>query len=224
LDKIDRVNIHHLSDSKKDIQWLKDGQRFFRLQTLGKGHFHLIMLKTDAKGHWLERLEAAKASYLNGSWNLENVSISHPQTGNMTLRHLAHMQLPSNVGPDTADPPNPRHMRLLELKAYSHNLEQAGLASASFRFSMHRKLAVPVSCLIMIILATALCMHIGGRFGSASWGIAAAIGLGLGAYVLGTATQLLTLADYLPPVFSAWLPNLLILGFSGFLLLHREGY
>ncbi len=224
LDRIDRVNIHHLSDSKKDVQWLKDGQRFFRLQALGDGQFHLIMLETDAEGHWQERLDAAKASYQPGLWNLQNINISRPQVGNMTLRHLAHMQLPSNVGPNTADPPDPRHMRLLELKAYSHNLEQAGLASAGFRFSMQRKLAVPVSCLIMIILATALCMHVGGRLGSASWGIVGAIALGLGAYVLGTATQLMALSNYLPAAFSAWLPNILILGFSGFLLLHREGY
>jgi len=224
LDKIDRVNIHHLSDSKKGVQWLKDGRRFFRLQALGGGQFHLIMLKTDAQGHWQERLEAVKANYQNGIWHMQNINRSYPQAGNMTLNHLAHLQMRSNVGPETADPPDPRHMRLLELKSYAQDLELAGLESAGFRFSLHRKLAVPLSCLIMVLLAVALCMHIGGRLGSASWGILAAITLGLGSYVLGTATQLMTLGDYLPPVFSAWLPNMLILGFAGFVLLHREGY
>ncbi|MDQ6972756.1 MAG: LptF/LptG family permease, partial [Mariprofundaceae bacterium] len=35
LDKIERVNIHHLPDASHGTQWLKDGQRFFRLQALG---------------------------------------------------------------------------------------------------------------------------------------------------------------------------------------------
>jgi len=224
LDKIDRVNIHHLSASKKGVQWLKDGRRFFRLQALGGGQFHLIMLRTDAQGHWKERLEAAKAEYKHGIWQMHNINRSYPQAKGMALNHLAHLQLRSNVGPETADPPDPRHMRLMELKAYAQDLEQAGLASAGFRFSLHRKLAVPLSCLIMVLLAVALCMQIGGRIGSASWGIVAAITLGLGSYVFGTATQLMTLGDYLPPVFSAWLPDMMMLGFAGFVLLHREGY
>ncbi|MDQ6987422.1 MAG: LptF/LptG family permease [Mariprofundaceae bacterium] len=225
LDKIDRVNIHHLADTRQGVQWLKDGQRFFRLQPLGGGQFYLIMLKTDNKGHWLERLEAAKASFSDGNWHMQNVSISrHPRNGVMTLNHIDHLSLAASVGPETADPPEPRHMRLLQLNAYAYDLERAGLAAAAFRFSLHRKLAVPFSCLIMVVLAVALCMQMGGRLGNASWGIIAAISLGLASYVMGTATQLLTLADYLPPIFSAWLPNMLTLGFAGFLLLHREKY
>jgi len=224
LDKIERVNIHHLPDTKQGVQWLKDGPRFFRLQALGGGIFRLIMLQTDAEGHWMERLEADRATYQNGTWQMDNVYVSHPAGENMDLHKVEHMTVASSVGPDTADPPEPRHMRFFELMQYSHNLERAGLAAAGFRFTLHRKLAVPLSCLIMVLLAVALCMNMGGRLGSASWGVVAAIGLGLGSYVMGTATQLLTLADYLPAGFSAWLPDILTLGFAGFLLLHREGY
>jgi len=224
LDKIERVNIHHLADVTKGTQWLKDGQSFFRLQPLGGNLFRLVMLKTDAEGHWLERLEADRASYQNGVWSMEHVHISRPGEGNLNLSAEEHMQLAASVGPDTADPPEPRHMHFFELMDYAKNLQRAGLADAGFRFTLHRKLAVPVSCLIMVLLSVALCMHMGGRLGTASWGIIAAIGLGLGSYVMGTATQLLTMSDYLPAAFSAWLPNLMTLGFAGFLLLHREGY
>lgn len=224
LDQIERVNIHHLADTAQGIQWLKDGQHFFRLQALGNNVFQLTMLKTDAKGHWLERIEADHATYRDGAWELNHVHISRPGGGNLTLDAQEHMQVAASVGPDTADPPEPRHMRFVELMKYAQDLQRAGLADAGFRFTLHRKLAVPLSCLIMALLAVALCMHMGGRLGTASWGIIAAIALGLGSYVMGTATQLLTLADYLPAAFSAWLPNMMTLGFAGFLLLHREGY
>ncbi len=224
LDKIERVNIHHLPDTTQGIQWLKDGQRFFRLQALGGNIFHLIMLKTDAQGHWLERLEAARAHYKDGAWQLDDIHISRPAGESMSLNQMQHMSLAASIGPDTADPPDPRHMRFFELMKYAHDLDRAGLAAAGFRFSLNRKLAVPLSCLVMVLLSVALCMQMGGRLGTASWGIFATIALGLGSYVMGTATQLLAVADYLPPTFAAWLPNIVVLGFSGFLLLHREGY
>jgi len=224
LDKIERVNIHHLPDTTQDIQWLKDGKRFFRLQALGGNMFHLIILKSDGTGRWQERLEAARASFSDGKWHMDQVSISRPQGNDMRLSRLPHLDMAAGVGPDTANPPEPGHMRFFELLQYAHNLERAGLASAGFRFTLQRKLAVPLSCLIMVLLAVSLCMQMGGRLGSGSWGILAAIALGLGSFVMGTATQLLAVDDYLPPGFSAWLPDMLTLGFSGFLLLHREGY
>jgi len=228
LDVIDRINIHHRPDTRHGIQWLKDGHRFFRLQPLGKQsgepQFHLLMLETDTAGHWVKRVDAARASYHEGTWSLVDVNISHPGEGGMVLSHLAHYQLASGTGPETADPPSPRHMHFMELLHYANNLEQAGLSSAGFRFSLHRKLAVPALCLVMVLLAVTLCMHIGNRRGTASWGIAAAIGLGLGAYVMGSATQITATAAYLPPGFAAWLPDMVATGLTGFLLLHREGY
>jgi len=228
LDVIDRINIHHRPDTRHGIQWLKDGPRFFRLQPLGKQsgerQFHLVMLKTDAAGHWVERVDAARASYHNGAWSLTGVNISRPGKGGLSLSHLAHFQLASITGPGTADPPSPRHMRFMELLHYAKSLEQAGLSSAGFRFSLQRKLAVPALCLIMVLLAATLCMHISNRQGSASWSIAASIGFGLGAYVMGSATRITATAGYLPPGFAAWLPDMVAAGLTGFLLLHREGY
>ena len=224
LDHIERVNIRHLPDVKKGVQWLRDGHRFFRLQPLGNGRFGLTMLKTDANGQWRERLQASVADYDGSAWHLRNVSISRPRGKDMEMTHRSRMLLASEVGPGTADPPRPRHMKLAQLARYANNLEQAGMAAEGFRFSLHRKISVPLSCLMMALLAVALCMNLGGRLGNASWGLVAAIGLGVGSYVLGTATQLLTMAHDLPPTFSAWLPDLLLLGLSGFLLLHREGY
>jgi len=224
VDTIERVNIRHRPDTRYGIQWLKDGRRFFRLQPLGKRQFHLIMLETDDIGHWKRRIDAAQASFHDGTWSLGNVDISHPKKDGIDLNHLVHLELASRVGPGTAEPPSPRHMHFFELLHYAMDLDRAGLASARFQFSLHRKLAVPVLCLIMTLLAAALCMHTGGRRSGASWGVAAGIVCGLGAYVMDSATQLLAIAAYLPAGFAAWLPDMIAMGFTGFLLLHREGY
>ncbi len=224
VDRIDRVNIHHRPDTRQGIQWLKDGHRFFRLQPLGGQKFHLVMLETDQAGHWQRRIDAARASYRDGVWVLDGVDISRPKKDGIDLDHVRRIRLSATAGPDTVEPPSPRQMRFFELMHYATDLERAGLASSGFEFSLQRKLAIPVLCLIMVLLAVALCMNMGARRGAGAWGIAASITLGLGAYVVTSTTQLLATAGYLPAGFAAWLPNLIAIGFTGFLLLHREGY
>ncbi len=224
VDRIDRIHIHHRPDRGHGVQWLKDGRRFFRLQPLGRGIFHLIMLETDPTGHWLRRIDAARAFYAGGAWELDVVDISRPKKGGIELKHRQHMHLPAAVGPGTAEPPKPRLMRFHELRLYARELERAGLDASKYRFSVQKKLANPVLCLIMVLLAVALCAYPGSRRSSGSFGIAAGMVLGLGAYVAGSATQLLATGGYLPPAFAAWLPDLIALGCGGFLLLHREGY
>jgi len=224
LDTIERVHIHHQKDTRHGIQWLKDGQRFFRLAPLGNNRFSLIMLETDEHGAWKKRIDAARARYVDGKWLLAGVNISMPVPDKgVRLLHRQRASIVSATSPDTADPPRPRHMRFLELGRYTRDLRQAGLSASAYVFAWNRKLAAPVACIIMVILATALCMHMGSRIGAASWGMIIAIALGLIFYVLGNASYLLASSERLPAFYAAWLPDLFFGGIAGFLLLHREG-
>jgi len=225
LDRIEQVNIHHRPDTASGIQWLREGYRLFRLTPLGENNFKLTLFKTDSKGHWLQRMESSHGYYSGKSWHLTDVFISSPTgSGTINYEHRDSLILPSAVGPDTAEPPSPRHMRLLELWQYQHDLAQAGLESASYRFALNRKLSAPVACLIMIFLAIALCAGLGSRLSFQAAGLSAAVTLGLIFYVLGNASGLLSSGNRLPAGFAAWLPDMVFGGLAGFLLLHREGY
>jgi len=224
LDKIERVNIHNMPDKHRGIQWLKDGQRFYRLAPLTNGRFSMLMLETDANGGWIKRIDAARARYSNGNWILTNVHISHPSAAEgMEMEHLDRFTFASAVGPDTADPPSPKHMQLIELASYAQNLERAGLTASSFVLTLHQKIASPLACLVMVLLAVALSMNMGSRISATSKGLIAAIALGLTFYVLGNASSLLASGDKLPAAYAAWLPNLVFGGLAGFLLLQKEG-
>ena len=224
LDMIERVHIQQKPDVRQGTQWLKEQQRFFRLQPLGNDVFQLIMLETDSKGGWLRRMDAAKARYVEDHWQLSDINISQPDASGLRIRHVDSLNIPASVGPETTDPPKPRHMSFLELRKYAHDLDYAGLSAGSFSFALHRKLAAPFACLVMVLLATALCIHLGSRTAAASWGIVAAVGLGLAFYVLGNTSGLFSAGERLPAAFAAWLPNLVFTGIAGFLLLHREGH
>lgn len=224
IDVIERVNIHHRADSRRGIQWLKDGQRFYRLTPLTNNRFTMLLLETDAQGNWMRRMDAARAQYVNGSWNLRDIYISTPSTTEgMELEHRDRFSFASAIGPDTADPPSPKHMKFIELARYATNLEQAGLTSTGFVLRLHQKLAAPIACIIMVLLAVALSMNMGSRISATSKGLIGAIMLGLLFYVLGNAGSLLASGDKLPAAYAAWLPNLVFGGLAGFLMLHREG-
>ncbi|MDX8395844.1 MAG: LptF/LptG family permease [Mariprofundaceae bacterium] len=224
LDIIEQVNVHNKTDSHQGTQWLKDGHRFYRLTPLPNNYFTMLTLETSDKGVWKKRMDASKAQYINGYWHLSDVYISEPDPKEgMQLRHQNSVHFASEVGPDTADPPSPNHMRFGELYRYTQNLERAGLNTGNYVLTLHRKLAAPLACMIMIILAVALSMNMGSRIAASSWGMVSAIVLGLLFYVFSNAGHLLAHGDHLPVAYAAWLPNLVFGGLAGFLLLHREG-
>jgi len=226
LDTIERVNVHHRAANQYDIQWLRDDEhRMIRLKPLTEEHsFAIMVLKTDAQGRWLQRMDASKAIYTHGQWQLNDVHISEPdaQEG-MVLHHKKHIVFTSSAGPNAADPPKASHMHLFELMDYIQLLQRAGMSNGSYVFTLQKKLTAPLSCLIMAILAVALCMNMGSRLAANSLGLAASIAVGLLFYVLGNASSMLAGGERLPPAYAAWLPILFFGGIAGFLLMHREG-
>ena len=225
LDTIERVHIQHKKPVANGIQWLKDGHRFFRLTPLGNDQFSLMMLETDEKGAWTRRIDAARAQYRDGQWQLTDTNISTPSAEmGMSLKKQAEMTIASQAGPETAELPKPNHMGVGELNRYIDDLRHAGLNSSAYTYALHRKFSAPLACLLMVIMAAALCLHSGSRSRKASWGIMIAITLGLVFYVFGNTAYLLASGERLPAAYAAWLPSLLFGGTAIFLLLKREGH
>jgi LPS export ABC transporter permease LptG len=225
LDTIERVHIQHKKPSKHGIQWLKDGRQFFRLTPLGNNQFSLMMLETDAKGGWVRRIDSPLAQFRDEQWHLTDAHISMPSAEmGMLLKHTPQMDITSRTGPETVELPRPRHMHFTELHRYIKDLEHAGLSASAYIYALNRKFSAPMACLLMVILAAALCLHTGSRSSRVSWGMVLAIAMGLFFYVLGNAGYLLASGDRLPAAYAAWFPSLAFGGMAIFLLLKREGH
>jgi len=225
LDSIEKVNIQHKQRSKQGIQWLKDGHRFFRLTPLSNNQFALTMLETGPEGDWIRRIDSARSRYSHGIWHLHDVHISTPSADQgMQLEQHDTLSIASSVGPETTGLPRPRHMDFFQLHHYIHDLEHAGLSAGAYRYALHRKFSAPFACLLMVILAAALCLGNGDRNSHASWDLALTISLGLLFYMIGNAGHLLAGSEHLPAAFAAWLPSLVFGGLALFLLLKREGH
>ncbi len=225
LDTIERVNIQHKPDIKQGVQWLKDGHRFLRLTPLADKQFALTMIETDSQGGWVRRVDSARASYQAGAWHMHDVNISTPASDEgMQFEHHDEWTVTSTAGPETTELPQPRHMDFFQLLHYVHDLQRAGLSAGGYVYALHRKFSAPLACLLMVVLAAALCLGTGDRNSRASWGLMLTISLGLAFYIIGNAGHLLASSDHLPAAFAAWLPSLVFGGLALFLLLQREGH
>lgn len=225
LDSIENIHIKQQKSATQGIQWLKDGQQFFRLTPLRDNNFSVTVLEVDHHGGWLKRIDAASGKYAGSRWHLSDVSIITPSPDREVVHEqLESITIESTVGPETAELPRARHMSFAELYHYISDLEHAGLSADTYTYTLHRKLSAPLACLLMVVLATALCLHNSSRNSSISGGIALAISLGLLFYVIGNASGLLASGDHIPAAYAAWLPTLAFGGLGLYLLIRKEGH
>ncbi len=206
-------------------QWFKDGRRFFRIKPLQDKYFTLMMLETDGLGQWVQRVDASKAYYADGVWHLQKVYMSRPDAKQgLVVQKLASWQLPSDIGPSTTAPPKPRDMHIMALYHFTQSLKEAGLDASDYEYRLHKKVAGPLACLMMVVLAYSLCGNMGSRIAANSKGLLAALVLGLAFYVFDTSVTVLSDGGRLPVAYAAWWPDILFTGIAGYLLLSKEGY
>jgi len=225
LATIERVNVQGKPLVSQGVQWLREGEQLVKLTPLTSKYFALMALKTDKQGAWLQRIDADKASYSQGQWQMEKAIISAPDADQGLLISVQdNFALATSISPTTVAPLSPRDMPWLDLLQFSRDLAAAGLASAEYVFQLHRKIASPFACLVMVILAYSLCANMGSRISANSQGIALAVVIGFVFYVFSSTVFMLAASIQLPIAFAAWWPNVMFAGFAGYLLLAKEGY
>ncbi|MDQ6989298.1 MAG: LptF/LptG family permease [Mariprofundaceae bacterium] len=226
LSYIERVHISQKQAPVQGEQWLRDEQMFLHLSPLTHDYFALTILKVNANSQWLQRIDAAKAHYEAGAWHLEHAYISLPANQQTALhtREQSNMRIVTSLNPATVATPDPRNMQWLELYDFAQDLADAGLESQSYVYQFNRKMAVPIACLIMVLLAYSLCENMGSRIAANSKGLMVAIVLGIAFYIFGMLLGMMVDHERLPAMYAAWLPSIFFLGLSGYLLLKKEGY
>jgi LPS export ABC transporter permease LptG/LPS export ABC transporter permease LptF len=110
-----------------------------------------------------------------------------------------------------------QEMSFGELDRYIWDLRQSGFDTKRLSVQLNQKLAFPLITLVMATLAVPFALSMGKR-GSLT-GIAAAIGLAIGYWVLSSTFVALGDVNMLPALIAAWSPDLLFALAGGYLLL-----
>ncbi len=108
-------------------------------------------------------------------------------------------------------------MNFAQLDHYIRDLQQSGFDTMRLKVELYHKLAYPLVTIVMSVLAIPFALSMGRR-GSLT-GIATAIGIALGYWVIAGLFDAMGSVNYLPAALAAWSPDILFGMVGGYLLL-----
>lgn len=105
------------------------------------------------------------------------------------------------------EPKKPDEMRYAELGHYVQTLERSGSDAAKLKVERALKLAIPVTCLIIVLFGAPL--GVSNARGGATYGIAVSLATTIVFLTLIQITKAVGNGGALPPLVAAWTPNVL---------------
>jgi LPS export ABC transporter permease LptG/LPS export ABC transporter permease LptF len=110
-----------------------------------------------------------------------------------------------------------QEMNFGQLERYIGDLQQSGFDTMRLRVQLYHKLAYPLVTIVMAVLAVPFALSMGRR-GSLT-GVAWAVGIALGYWVVAGLFDAMGDVNYLPSAIAAWSPDILFGLTGGYLLL-----
>jgi lipopolysaccharide export system permease protein len=200
-----------------------DGQHVIYIQSVdsGTGVMHNVQVFNIGAGYWPETLTARIGRQLNGKLVLEDgVLTTTGYQGSVTqVKHFDKLEFPLGDTSLLYQPQSAFETNSRELRMQIQNLRAGGQDVTQLEMSLQQKYAMPVACLISVLIA----LPMGIRFGKRGRGVAAifAVVILLCYWMIMAATNALGKSGALYPVLAAWAPNI-VMGSVGLSLLLLE--
>ncbi len=190
----------------------------------GRGESLAGVLIIDQRNPAEHRVVIAKEGKLvDASNGRESRSVIHLSQGNIhtnardsTVRHrnltfeTYDLQIPTGgrLGQTLERPKKGQEMALGELRAHIERLKKEGGQVLPLQVEWHKKFALPVACLILVLIGSS----VGFRLKKASRGLSVALSVAFAVfyYILFAAGESLGARGRIDPAFGVWYPNLLL--------------
>ena len=203
----------------------EDGQHSIFVGSMDpqSGLMHNVQIYSLGSGYFPETLTAATAQQINGKLVLYNgVETTYGTNGLVTKQqHFDSLEFPlADASLLFEGPRGPFEMNSRELAREIKALKGSGEDTRQFEMTLQQKYAMPVACLISILIA----LPLGVRFGRRGRGVAAMLALLvlLGYWLIMAATNALGKNGAIPPPLAAWIPNLVMCSAGLFMLWKEE--
>ena len=203
----------------------EDGQHSIFVGSMDpqSGLMHNVQIYSLGSGYFPETLTAATARQINGKLVLYNgVQTMYGTNGLVTKQqHFDSLEFPlADASLLFEGPRGPFEMNSRELAREIKALKGSGEDTRQFEMTLQQKYAMPVACLISILIA----LPLGVRFGKRGRGVAAMLALLvlLGYWLIMAATNALGKNGAIPPPLAAWIPNLVMCSAGLFMLWKEE--
>jgi LPS export ABC transporter permease LptF/LPS export ABC transporter permease LptG len=184
---------------------------------------HLHVFHIDPKSHQLQgMLFAERAAYRGGRWEATGAWTRAFDDGRpgafRSVPGLHVLDLPEEPSFFDTEIKRPEQMSFAEHLAYLERVEEGGQEAPDVEVELHNRVAMPLMCFVMALVALPFAFRLGPRSG-ALYGVGIALVLGMTFYGVIAMFSTLGEAGALPPAVAVWSPNLLFAVFSLYLFL-----
>ena len=158
-----------------------------------------------------QRIDAREARWDGNDWVFyEGLKQNLERDGAMHSEKFAQLRLNLHEKPDDFRHiiRNPEELSFTELKSYIQKIESDGYDASKYVVDLDAKVALPFVCVIMTLTGFALALRQRGGAAVAA-GVGMSIGLAFTYWVLLSLALSLGHSGLLPPMFAAWLANLI---------------
>ncbi len=183
------------------------------------------LVQQRADGSDVETIHAAEARFYDNRWWFfdamqQKYDLSNNPLGPAEKVPLMEMRELTETPSDFANEvKNPVFLSAWELwKFVQSHRNLSGKTQARYMVDMHARLAMPWTCLVVVLFGLPFGIHTARQ--GAFAGIIMALATFFGFYILMLMSQWMGKQEMLPPLLSAWLPNAVFLGLG--LLLMRK--
>jgi lipopolysaccharide export system permease protein len=185
------------------------------------GLMHSVQIYSLGTGNFPETLTALTARQIAGKLVLyDGVDTVYGAKGLVTKQqNFDSLEFPlADASLLFEGPRGPFEMNSRELSREIKALKVSGEDTRQFEMDLQQKYAMPVACLISVLIA----LPLGFRFGKRGRGVAAGAALLvlLGYWLIMAATNALGKNGAIPPPLAAWIPNL-VMGSAGLFMLWK---
>jgi LPS export ABC transporter permease LptF/LPS export ABC transporter permease LptG len=233
-EEVDRVKIRgmipkHLA-RQNQIWYRSSDTRFLRMALLDpveRSIEGLIALDIDRNWRLRDRLDARRARWTGEGWQVSGGVIRHiDDTGNVRseafeARLMGGADMPEHIR-DFIEIQRPIDtLSFLELRTVVQKLRQSGHQVNKYVVELYSRESFPLVHVIMVLVGIPFAL-VSPRSGGRAMGIGIAIAIAVSYWMVHSLSLALAKADLLPPVFAAWVANIVFAGLGTALFLNAR--
>ena len=230
-EEVDRVKIRgmlprHLQ-RQNQIWYRTSDTRFLRMALLDpveKSVEGLLVLDIDQRWRLLDRLDARKARWTPDGWQLSEGVIRGIDDANRVRSDAFAARLvvmPEHVDDFTAVQKPVDTLSYLEMRAFVAKLRESGHEVGKYLVQLYSRLSFPLVHVIMVLVGIPFALA-SPRSGGRAMGIAVAIVIAVGYWMVHSVALAFARADLLPPALAAWTANVVFAGLGAALFLNAR--
>ena len=204
--------------------WLRDGDMIISVRAVDDDnnamHGVTIYLR-DADGVLTERIFAAEARRETGGWVLNEVT--RIRMSDQSTENFPSMPWNGEFRPAlfSSFAVHPRELTFKEVRKFVGETAFGNRPKYFYLTWLHKKIAVPVASLLMLLLTVPLAQRF-QREGGHAWMLTIGVAVGFIYFVVDGLTLTIGEAGLLPPVIAAWGPTLLFGLVGASIAFHHE--